>query len=265
MAEKAVERNEGNSGIISRAIHPKARAVSPTGKVAECHGDTTIHSIPARNKCGNHPETVPVWALMAQLGARFHGMEEVVGSIPTRSTKSPAFQDTSLSRYSQNALTSSKLRKRILLSWSSGKDSAWSLHVLRQRAEYEVVGLLTTFNEVADRVAMHAVRRGLVERQAAAARLPLWAVPLPWPCSNEQYESLMAQVCAKAVSEGIEGVAFGDLFLEDVRAYREKQLKDTGLQPIFPLWGLPTRALAQEMIASGTRSPVDFTPPPKSF
>jgi len=144
--------------------------------------------------------------------------------------------------------------KRILLSWSSGKDSAWSLHVLRQRAEYEVVGLLTTFNVVADRVAMHAVRRDLVERQAEAAGLPLWAVPLPWPCTNERYESLMAQTCAKAVAEGVEGVAFGDLFLEDVRAYREKQLKDTGLQPIFPVWGLPTRALAQEMIASGTRA-----------
>jgi uncharacterized protein (TIGR00290 family) len=144
--------------------------------------------------------------------------------------------------------------KRILLSWSSGKDSAWSLHVLRQRAEYEVVGLLTTFNEVADRVAMHAVRRDLVERQAEAAGLPLWAVPLPWPCTNQRYESLMAQTCAKAVAEGVEGVAFGDLFLEDVRAYREKQLKDTGLQPIFPVWGLPTRALAHEMIASGTRA-----------
>jgi uncharacterized protein (TIGR00290 family) len=144
--------------------------------------------------------------------------------------------------------------KRILLSWSSGKDSAWSLHVLRHRAEYEVVGLLTTFNEVADRVAMHAVRPDLVERQAEAAGLPLWAVPLPWPCTNETYESLMAQTCAQAVAEGVEGVAFGDLFLEDVRAHREKQLKDTGLQPIFPLWGLPTRALAQEMIASGTRA-----------
>jgi uncharacterized protein (TIGR00290 family) len=144
--------------------------------------------------------------------------------------------------------------KRILLSWSSGKDSAWSLQVLRQRGEYEVVGLLTTFNGEADRVAMHAVRRELVERQAAAAGLPLWAVPLPWPCSNEQYESLMAQTCAKAVAEGIEGVAFGDLFLEDVRAYREKQMKDTRLEPIFPVWGLPTRALAQEMIASGTRA-----------
>ncbi len=144
--------------------------------------------------------------------------------------------------------------KRILLSWSSGKDSAWSLHVLRQRAEYEVVGLLTTFNEAADRVAMHAVRHDLVERQATAAGLPLWAVPLPWPCSNEEYESLMAQTCAKAVSEGIEGIAFGDLFLEDVRRYRERQLKGTGLEPIFPVWGLPTQDLAQEMIASAVRA-----------
>ncbi len=144
--------------------------------------------------------------------------------------------------------------KRILLSWSSGKDSAWSLHVLRQRGEYEVVGLLTTFNGEADRVAMHAVRRELVERQAAAAGLPLWSVPLPWPCSNEQYEALMSQTCAKAVAEGIEGVAFGDLFLEDVRAYRVKQLRDTGLEPIFPVWGLPTLALAREMIASGMRA-----------
>jgi uncharacterized protein (TIGR00290 family) len=144
--------------------------------------------------------------------------------------------------------------KRILLSWSSGKDSAWSLHVLRQHGEYEVVGLLTTFNEEAGRVAMHAVRRELVERQAAATGLPLWQVPLPWPCSNQQYESLMAQVCAKAVAEGVHGVAFGDLFLEDVRAYRERQLKDTGLTPIFPVWGLPTQTLAREMIASGVRA-----------
>ena len=126
--------------------------------------------------------------------------------------------------------------------------------MLRQRREYEVVGLLTTFNEVADRVAMHAVRRELVERQAAAVELPLWAVPLPWPCSNEEYERLMAEACAKAVGEGVEGVAFGDLFLEDVRAYREKQLKGTGLEPVFPLWGMPTRELAREMIAAGTRA-----------
>jgi uncharacterized protein (TIGR00290 family) len=144
--------------------------------------------------------------------------------------------------------------KRILLSWSSGKDAAWSLHVLRQRGEYEVVGLLTTFNEEADRVAMHAVRRELVEQQAAATGLPLWVVPLPWPCSNEQYELLMAQACAKAVREGITGIAFGDLFLEDVRAYREKQMKGTGLEPIFPVWGMPTSSLAQEMIAAGMRA-----------
>jgi uncharacterized protein (TIGR00290 family) len=144
--------------------------------------------------------------------------------------------------------------KRILLSWSSGKDSAWSLHVLRRHGDYEVVGLLTTFNEVADRVAMHAVRRELVERQAAASGLPLWAVPLPWPCSHEEYESRMARTCVKAIGEGVEGVAFGDLFLEDVRAYRIRQLKDTGLEPIFPLWRLSTSELAKEMIASGMRA-----------
>jgi uncharacterized protein (TIGR00290 family) len=143
--------------------------------------------------------------------------------------------------------------KRILLSWSSGKDSAWSLHVLRQHG-YEIVGLLTTFNEAAGRVAMHAVRHELVDRQASAVGLPLWPVHLPWPCSNEQYESLMAETCAKAVSAGIEGIAFGDLFLEDVRAYREKQLRGTGLEPIFPLWGQPTRELAGAMIASGMRA-----------
>jgi diphthamide synthase (EF-2-diphthine--ammonia ligase) len=99
--------------------------------------------------------------------------------------------------------------------------------------------LLTTFNEAAGRVAMHAVRRELVEQQASAAGLPLWAVPLPWPCSNEQYELLMAETCGKAVAAGIEGIAFGDLFLEDVRAYREKQMRNTGLLPIFPCGGSP--------------------------
>jgi uncharacterized protein (TIGR00290 family) len=144
--------------------------------------------------------------------------------------------------------------KRILLSWSSGKDSAWCLHVLRKNREHKILGLLTTFNEAADRVAMHAVRRELVERQAAATGLPLWPVHLPWPCSNEQYEGLMAKACDKAISDGIEGIAFGDLFLEDVRAYREKQLKGTGLEPIFPLWGEPTHDLARGMIRSGLRA-----------
>ncbi|HUI41385.1 MAG TPA: ATP-binding protein [Terriglobia bacterium] len=159
-------------------------------------------------------------------------------------------------------------KKRILLSWSSGKDSAWSLHLLRQQGDCEVVGLLTTFNEAADRVAMHAVRHALVELQAAAAGIPLWAVPLPWPCSNEQYESLMAKACAKAVEEGVEGIAFGDLFLEDVRAYRERQLKGTGLEPIFPVWGLPTRDLARQMIAEGLQAKltcVDTTKLASSF
>lgn len=144
--------------------------------------------------------------------------------------------------------------KRILLSWSSGKDSAWSLYVLRQKREYQLAGLLTTFNQEADRVAMHAVRRSLVEAQAAAVGLPLWAVPLPWPCSNKQYESLMAETCAKAVAAGIEGIAFGDLFLEDVRAYRIKQMTGTGLEPLFPVWGIPTTELAREMVASGLKA-----------
>ena len=146
------------------------------------------------------------------------------------------------------------MMKKILVSWSSGKDSAFSLHLLRQRGEHHIGGLLTTFNQAADRVAMHAVRRDLVERQAASTGLPLWALPLPWPCSNKDYESLMAQVCARAVAEGIEGIAFGDIFLEEIRAHRERQLKGTGLEPIFPLWGLPTHELAKQMIQAGVRA-----------
>jgi len=145
---------------------------------------------------------------------------------------------------------------RVLVSWSSGKDSAWTLHYLRQMPEVEVVGLLTTFNAEFNRVAMHAVRRSLVEAQAAAAKLPLWAVPLPWPCSNADYEKSMSQVFSRAIERGIDSIAFGDLFLSDVRAYREAQLSQTGgrLVPIFPLWMKPTLALASEMIASGLRA-----------
>lgn len=144
--------------------------------------------------------------------------------------------------------------KRTLLSWSSGKDSAWALHLLRQQREYEIVGLLTTFNRVADRVAMHGVRRSLVRAQAEAVGTPLWEVDLPWPCSNEEYESAMRQACKKAIESHIECVAFGDLFLSDIREYREKQMSGTGLEPIFPVWGLPTRELAEEMIAAGLRA-----------
>jgi uncharacterized protein (TIGR00290 family) len=144
--------------------------------------------------------------------------------------------------------------KRVLLSWSSGKDSAWTLHVLRQQPEIELVGLLTTLNSEFQRVAMHGTRRSVLEAQAAAAELPLWIVPLPWPCSNEIYEQRMAEVCKRALDEHVDAVAFGDLFLEDVRAYRENQLKPTGLEPLFPLWEIPTAELAREMIAGGLRA-----------
>lgn len=152
-------------------------------------------------------------------------------------------------------------RKRTLLSWSSGKDSAWSLHLLRQQNEYEIVGLLTTFNQAANRVAMHAVRRSLVEAQAKAAGIPLWAVDLPWPCSNARYEGIMKETCQAAVQAGIGYIAFGDLFLTDIRAYREKQLENSGLQPIFPVWGMPTGELARSMIKSGVRAKLTCVDP----
>jgi uncharacterized protein (TIGR00290 family) len=151
--------------------------------------------------------------------------------------------------------------KKVLLSWSSGKDSAWALHMLRQREGVDVVALLTTFNQRADRVAMHAVRRELVKIQAERAGLPLWEVELPWPCTNDQYEEIMSGVCRRAVAEGIEQVAFGDLYLRDVRAYRERQLLGTGLEPIFPLWGIPTRELAAQMLAAGVRAKVTCVDP----
>ncbi len=144
--------------------------------------------------------------------------------------------------------------KRALLAWSSGKDSAWSLHVLRRDAGVEICGLLTTVNAEFDRVAMHGTRRTVLEAQATAASLPLWVVPLPWPCSNEIYEQRMAEACARAVAEQIDAIAFGDLFLADVRAYRERQLAPTGLEPLFPLWDIPTGRLAKEMIDGGLRA-----------
>jgi uncharacterized protein (TIGR00290 family) len=144
--------------------------------------------------------------------------------------------------------------KRVLLSWSSGKDSAWAHHLLRNDPSIEVCALVTTLNEQFDRVAMHGTRRSVLEAQAAAANLPLWIVPLPWPCSNEIYEQKMAEVCRRAVAEKIDAVAFGDLFLADIRAYREKQLNGTGLEPLFPVWQIPTGALAQQMISAGLRA-----------
>jgi uncharacterized protein (TIGR00290 family) len=145
-------------------------------------------------------------------------------------------------------------RPRVWLSWSSGKDSAWALHMLRTRGEMEVVGLLTTLNRQAGRVAMHAVREELLEIQAAATGLPLVKVFLPCPCSNDAYEAAMRGAIAQAKADGITHMAFGDLFLEDVRQYRERMLADTGLQSIFPLWRQPTGQLADRMIASGLRA-----------
>jgi uncharacterized protein (TIGR00290 family) len=158
--------------------------------------------------------------------------------------------------------------KRVALSWSSGKDSAWSLHLLRQDPGIEIVALVTTLNQQFDRVAMHAVRRQLLEMQAASVGIPLWTVPLPWPCSNEEYEARMRDLCARAINEGVQAMAFGDLFLTDIRAYREKQLAGTGLQPFFPVWQIPTADLAREMITSGLRAKITCVDPkvlPKEF
>ena len=152
-------------------------------------------------------------------------------------------------------------QRRVALSWSSGKDSAWSLHLLRQDPNVEVVALVTTLNEQFDRVAMHAVRRQLLELQAESVGVSLWTVPLPWPCSNEEYESRMRDLCIRAINEGVEAMAFGDLFLTDIRAYREKQLAGTGLDPLFPVWRIPTGDLARTMIASGLRAKITCIDP----
>ena len=143
---------------------------------------------------------------------------------------------------------------KILVSWSSGKDSAWALHLLNQQHPGGVAALLTTMNAGVDRVAMHGVRRDVLEAQAAAAGLSLWTVPLPDPCSNEVYEARMREAVFRAVAEGFTHVAFGDLFLEDVRRYREERLAGSGLEPLFPVWNIPTTGLAEQMIAAGLRA-----------
>lgn len=150
-----------------------------------------------------------------------------------------------------------------MLSWSSGKDSAWALHLLRQDPGFEITALLTTFNAAAGRVAMHAVRRELVEAQAQRTGLPVWAIDLPWPCPNAVYESLMLDACRRAVEAGITTVAFGDLFLQDIRDYRERQLAPTGLSPIFPVWQIPTDELAREMIRAGVKAKITCIDPAK--
>jgi uncharacterized protein (TIGR00290 family) len=140
---------------------------------------------------------------------------------------------------------------KILVSWSSGKDSAWTLHVLRRDRIGTPAALLTSINETADRASMHAVRTSVLRAQAEAAGLPLITVPLPFPCTNEIYEERMGAAVRRAVADGFTHCAFGDLFLEDVRQYREARLAGTGLTPIFPLWGVPTDQLSRDMIAGG--------------
>jgi uncharacterized protein (TIGR00290 family) len=154
-----------------------------------------------------------------------------------------------------------KKRKRVLLSWSSGKDSAWALHVLRQQPDIEIAGLLTTINQQFDRVAMHAVRTELLRRQAESAGLPLRSISLPYPCSNEIYEERMRAAIGEAEAGGIECIAFGDLFLIDVREYRERMMSETKLSPLFPLWGRPTGELAHEMIDGGLRAQITCIDP----
>jgi uncharacterized protein (TIGR00290 family) len=145
-------------------------------------------------------------------------------------------------------------RKRALLAWSTGKDSAWTLHVLRGRPEIEIAGLFTTVHEQAAEVAVHAVPLELLEAQARATGLPLHRVPIPHPCPNAAYEAAIAAFVAQAKRDGVTHLAFGDLFLEDIRRYREGQLAASGVEPLFPLWGRDTRALASEMTAAGLRA-----------
>ncbi len=154
-------------------------------------------------------------------------------------------------------------RPKAWLSWSSGKDSAWALEVLRRQGDFEVVALLTTVNRKYDRVAMHAVRETLLRQQAESAGLPLVTVPIPYPCPNEAYETAMAAAIERAKAEGVRHVAFGDLFLEDIRRYREEKMAACDMTPLFPVWGLDTRALAREMISNGVRALLTCVNPKK--
>jgi uncharacterized protein (TIGR00290 family) len=145
-------------------------------------------------------------------------------------------------------------RHRAWVAWSSGKDSAWAFHVARQSRQFEITALMTTVNSAFSRVAMHAVREALVEAQARAVGLPLVKVPIPYPCSNAEYERAMASAMQQAQAEGVSHVIFGDLFLEDVRRYREEKLRPLGMTPVFPIWGVPTDELAGQMVHSGLRA-----------
>jgi uncharacterized protein (TIGR00290 family) len=145
-------------------------------------------------------------------------------------------------------------RPKALISWSSGKDSAWALHEMRARGDYDIVGALTTVTENFGRVSMHGVREEILAAQLDAVGLPAIRVGIPFPCPNEIYEARMAQAIAAAKAQGVTHMIFGDLFLEDVRAYREAKLAGTGIAPLFPLWGRSTRGLARDMIAGGLQT-----------
>ena len=153
------------------------------------------------------------------------------------------------------------MKKRTLLSWSSGKDSAWALHILRQDPDVDVVGLFSTYNQAFDRVAMHGVRIDLVSWQAENVSLPIRLIPIPHPCTDEEYAAIMEDFVEGARQEGIDCFAFGDLLLEDVRRYREEKLADTGIEPLFPLWGTPTGELSREMVSGGLRAIVTCLDP----
>jgi uncharacterized protein (TIGR00290 family) len=157
---------------------------------------------------------------------------------------------------------------KALIAWSSGKDSAWAFHEARQGGEFEIAGALTTVAESFNRVSMHGVRAELLRAQLEAARLPPAIVHIPFPCPNEIYESRMAAAMSDAKANGVTHVIFGDLFLEDIRAYREAQLAKIGMSAVFPLWQKPTGALAEEMIAAGVRAHlvcVDHSKLPENF
>lgn len=146
------------------------------------------------------------------------------------------------------------MRRKTLISWSSGKDSAWALHMLRQDPSIEILGLFCTVNKAFDRVTMHGVRSELLKQQAASVGLPLDVIEIPYPCNNDEYVAIMKSFIITAKEKGIECFAFGDLFLEHVREYREALLQGTGIAPLFPIWGVPTKTLSQQMVSNGLKA-----------
>lgn len=156
---------------------------------------------------------------------------------------------------------SDPVKMKTWLSWSSGKDSAWALHLLVRQPGVEVTGLFCTVNETFGRAAMHAVRVELLLRQAEAVGLPVRLIPIPYPCPDAKYEALMEEFIRETRDQGTECLAFGDLFLADIRKYRENRLKGTGIIPLFPLWGIPTEELSRAMVSSGLRAVVTCVDP----